>query len=146
MWRWSGWTKRAFIKQVRFPQILFPAIFLNPPENSRCFLRREAAASFRVGLQQYVIPAPLYLLLWWGWYSKNKGLEPLRCWWARLRSAAGCSGCLQSVQRWEKFQCQWWSDSRENRRDSHPAPPGWNTHRHVHLSCVQILVFLLSID
>ena len=48
MWRLSGWTKRAFIKQVCFPQTLFPAIFLNPMEKSHCFLSREPAAYFLV--------------------------------------------------------------------------------------------------
>jgi len=36
------------IKQLRFPQTLFRAIFQNPMEKSHCFLK------------QYVIPAPLY--------------------------------------------------------------------------------------
>ena len=37
MWRLSGWTKRAFIKPVRFPQTLFFTVFQNPMKKSHCF-------------------------------------------------------------------------------------------------------------
>ena len=48
MWRASGWTKRAFIKQVRFPQILFRASFQNPMEKSHCSFV-EGTSSFLQG-------------------------------------------------------------------------------------------------
>jgi len=65
MWRLSGWTKRAFIKQLRFPQTLFRAIFLNPI----ALLSREPAAYFRVNTSSLHRSSYLVFQLSYGWVS-----------------------------------------------------------------------------